>query len=128
MAKVNQPPAQPMAPGQTDQVAPVQTNHVAPGQANQVVYVQQVERNGLGTSSFVLGIIGTVFGLIPILGYITLVTSVVGLGLGLGNIGRLRKHKATNKVMTGIGIGLSVLGIVVSIIGVVYVYNSFSKL
>lgn len=92
----------------------------------QTVYVERAEKNGLGTSSFVLGILGTVFGLIPIAAFIALPLSVVGLGVGLGNIGRLRKHQATNKVMTGIGIGLSVLGIVLSIIGIVIVNNALS--
>ena|SRR5215813_10147621 len=95
--------------------------------AVQTVYVERSQSNGLGTSSFVLGILGTIFGLVPIAAFIALALSVVGLGVGLGNIGRLRSKKATNKVMTGIGIGLSVLGVVLSIIGIVIVNNAFNN-
>jgi hypothetical protein len=99
-----------------------------PGQPPaQTVYVESTEKNGLGTSSFVLGILGTVFGLVPIAFFFALPLSIIGLGLGLGNIGRLRKHKATNKVMTGLGIGLSVLGVVLSIIGIVIVNRAIKN-
>jgi tetrahydromethanopterin S-methyltransferase subunit D len=35
----------------------------------QVVYVQQTEKNGFGTTAFVLGIVSSVVGLVPILCY-----------------------------------------------------------
>jgi hypothetical protein len=58
----------------------------------------------------------------------SLPASVVGLCLGLANIGRLRRHVATNKVMTWFGIALSVLGVVFSIIGIVVINNAISNL
>lgn len=88
----------------------------------------ETEKNGLGTSSFVLGLLGCLFGLIPILMFVAFPLSLLGLGLGLGNIGRLRRRRATNAVMTGIGIGLSVLGIALSIVGMVIVNDAFSNL
>ena len=85
-----------------------------------MVYMQS-EKNGLGTASLVLGILGTVFGLVPFVGWVALPLSAVGLGLGLGNLPRLQKNVATNKGVTWVGIGLSVLGIVLSILGLVVI-------
>lgn len=100
------------------------TDQVPQAPHQQVIVI--AEKNGLGTSSFVLGILSTIFGLIPILGFITLAAGALGLALGLGNIGRLRRGAATNKVMTTLGVVFSVLGIVLSIIGIVFVYKTFS--
>ncbi len=97
--------------------------------SQQVVYVEQVHnKNGLGISSFVCGITATVVGLIPILSVPALAVALVGLGLGLGNIGRLRRKTATNKVMTAIGIGFSVLGVILAIIGIVIVGRAVNQL
>lgn len=115
-------------PGKAPEQPPTPQQQPAPQPPTQVVYVPQTEKNGLGTSSFVLGLLGSLFGLIPILTFVAFPLSLLGLGLGLGNIGRLRTRKATNKVMTGIGIGLSVLGIVLSIIGMVVVNDALSNL
>lgn len=94
----------------------------------QLMVIQQTEKNGFGTSSFILGLLGTIFGLVPIGAFIALPASAVGLCLGLFNIGRLRKHVATNKAMTWVGIALSVLGVVFSIIGIVIINNAISNL
>ena len=81
------------------------------------VTVVQAERNGLGTASFVLGLIAALVGLGPVIGaIIALPCGFVGLALGLANIGRLRKGKATNKWMTVTGITLCVLGVTFGII------------
>jgi hypothetical protein len=93
-----------------------------------VVYVEQHHKNGLGISSFVLGLTATVIGLIPILSVPALAAAVVGLGLGLGNIGRLRRKDATNKTMTIIGIIFSALGVVLAIIGMVIVTRAIDQL
>lgn len=102
----------------------------SPGQpkGRQVIIVPQAARNGLGISSFVLGLLGCVFGLMSIGAILALPTSAVGLGLGLANIGRLRGHTASNGVMTGIGIGLSAIGILLSVIDILILNDVYSKL
>jgi hypothetical protein len=85
-------------------------------------------RNGFGIASFVCGLTATVVGLIPILSIPALAAAVVGLGLGAGNIGRLRRHTADNKWMTILGVGFSVLGTVLAIIGIVIVTKAVNQL
>lgn len=94
-----------------------------------VIIVPQAEKkNGLGIGSLVLGMLGCAFGLMAIGALLALPTSAVGLGLGLANVGRLRNHAASNGVMTGIGIGLSALGILFSIIDILIINNAYNKL
>jgi cytochrome oxidase assembly protein ShyY1 len=77
----------------------------------------QAPKNGLGNASFVLGIIATVFSWIPIAGFIVgLPCALVGLGVGLGGVHLIFKNQSTNKVLTWIGVGLSLLAIVLVII------------
>lgn len=84
-------------------------------------------RNGLGISSFVLGLVASIIGLVPIMGIPALASGLVGLGLGLGNIGRTRRHEA-GKGWTIAGIALSVLGTVLAIVGIVIVQRAFGDL
>ena len=85
-------------------------------------------RNGFGITSFICGLTASIVGLIPILAIPALASAVVGLGLGLANIGRLRRKTASNKWMTILGIGFSILGIVLAIVGIVIVTTAANKL
>ena len=69
-------------------------------------------QNGLGTASLVLGIIS-----------VTLCwpAGLVGLGLGLGNLSRLRDGRANNRAQTWWGISLSILSLVILVIAVIVV-------
>ena len=98
------------------------------GPTTNVVYVH-TERNGLGTSSFVLGLIATIVGLMPIiLAWIAFPTGFIGFALGLSNISRLRKGKATNKWMTVTGVVLSVLGFTFGVISSVMFDHAIHQL
>ena len=67
--------------------------------------------------SFVLGIIAAVFSWIPIAGFIVgLPCALVGLGVGLGGVHRVFEDQSTNKALTWIRVGLSLLAIVLVII------------
>jgi len=75
-----------------------------------VYLAPQGPRNGLGTASFVLGIIATVLSIVPFLNIIVLVPAgLTGLGVGIGGVYRLSHGTATNKALTWIGVGLSIL-------------------
>lgn len=89
---------------------------------------RQPQRNGLGIASFVLGIVGTVIGGIPIMGIPALACGLVGFGLGLGALRRLRKRWADNKVLTWIGFALSIVAVVLGIIGMVTVIRAANQL
>ncbi|WP_246382368.1 DUF4190 domain-containing protein [Prauserella isguenensis] len=71
-----------------------------------------VPRNGLGTAGFVLGLIGLIFSLIPLIGVIAWPLVILGLVFSLIGFFRARGGKATNK-------GMSIAGIVVSAVGLV---------
>jgi hypothetical protein len=95
----------------------------------QVVYVQVGPKNGLGTASFVIGLAAAVVGLGPIIGAIfSIPAGVVGLALGLANIGRLRAKTATNKWMTISGLVLCALGITFGIISAVLFNHAMHQL
>ncbi len=58
-----------------------------------IVYVERKGGNGLAVASLVLGIIGVVFGFIPLTFFIALALGLVGLVLGIPAILRARRTK-----------------------------------
>lgn len=73
-------------------------------------------RNGLGTASLVLGIVGGVLSLIPLIGwFFGLSCGLVGAVLGGVGIQRYIKQKADNRTTAVAGLILSVLAVIVSI-------------
>ena len=77
----------------------------------QVVYVRP-PRNGLGISSFILGLLAVIYAWIPGGG---ILWGAIGLSLGLVQRGRLSRGEATNRSLTKAGIILSVVGMVLSL-------------
>ncbi|MBB3664069.1 hypothetical protein FB384_002973 [Prauserella sediminis] len=69
-------------------------------------------RNGLGTSGFVVGLIGLIFSPLPLIGVVAWPLVIIGLILSSIGLSRARRGKATNK-------GLSIAGVVVSAVGLV---------
>lgn len=89
--------------------------------------ITQPTQNGLGISTFVVGLVGAVLGTIPILGVPALICGLTGFGLGLGALRRLHKKTADNRVMSWFGVVLSVLAVVLGIIGIAIVEHAFSS-
>jgi hypothetical protein len=85
---------------------------------------QPQPKNGLGVAALVLGIVGLLFGLIPFTGFVAIILGTIGLVLGLVGLGRVRKHLATNRVLTWFGVGTSLGAIVLGIIGLVILANA----
>lgn len=84
--------------------------------------------NGFGITALVLGIVGVVFGFVPLTGFIALICGLVGLvfaGLGLS---RIYKRIADNKVVTWFGMGLSALAVLLGIVGLVILNNVAKQL
>ena len=50
-------------------------------------------KNGLAIAALSLGIVGLMFGLIPLTGFIAFGCGAVGLILGLSNMGRLKRGR-----------------------------------
>ena len=72
----------------------------------------QQPRNGLGTTGFVLGLIGAIFSPIPIVGVVAWPLVILGAIFSVLGFVRTRNGSATNT-------GLSIAGMVLSIIGLV---------
>jgi hypothetical protein len=68
--------------------------------------------NGLGTSGFIVGLIGLVLSFIPLIGVVAWPLVILGIILSSVGIAKAAKGRATNK-------GLAITGLVVSIIGLV---------
>ncbi|MGW2340323.1 DUF4190 domain-containing protein [Streptomyces sp. NPDC001661] len=83
---------------------------------------RQVARNGLGTAALILGVIGALSGLIPLLFWLAGVLGVIALILGLTGRGRAKRGEATNK---GIALAGTILGLVAMGLAVFGAYTVF---
>jgi len=83
-------------------------------------------RNGLGTAGFVLGLIGLVFAPIPLVGVIAWPLAVLGLILSAVGVARARSGKATNKGLSIAGVVVSLLGLVVCVLWAVVIGKAIS--
>jgi hypothetical protein len=70
-------------------------------------------KNGLGTTGFILGLIGAIFSLIPIIGVVAWFLVIPGLVLASVGFARTRKGEADNT-------GLAIAGIVLSLVGLLF--------
>ncbi|MFB4423875.1 DUF4352 domain-containing protein [Streptomyces sp. QL37] len=97
-------PQQPYAPAQTPGTRPA--------------------RNGLGIAALVLGIIGTVSGLIPFFFWLAGILGLIALILGLAGRGRAKRGEATNKGATTFGAVLGLVSLILSVVGAVLTFKA----
>ncbi|MEU7009214.1 DUF4352 domain-containing protein [Streptomyces sp. NPDC046332] len=90
-------------------------------QAPQVPHV--AVRNGLGTAALVLGIIGTISGVIPLLFWLAGILGLIALILGLVGRGRVKRGEANNKGVTTTGAILGLAALILSVVGAVITYT-----
>ncbi|MEU1484298.1 DUF4352 domain-containing protein [Streptomyces sp. NPDC005752] len=81
-------------------------------------------RNGLGISALVLGIIGTVSGLVPFFFWLAGILGLIALILGLAGRGRAKRGEATNKGVTTFGAVLGLVALVLSVVGAVLTFKA----
>ena len=81
-------------------------------------------RNGLGITALILGLIGAVCGLIPILFWLAGTLGLIGLILGLVGRSRAKKGLATNGKAALSGVLLSLLAFGLGIYGMVVVFTA----
>lgn len=84
-------------------------------------------RNGFGITALCLAIPGLVFGFVPLTGFIALILGALALIFGLLGIARVRKHLATNKVMSWIGTVLGAVAVALGIVGIVIVFQATNQ-
>lgn len=85
-------------------------------------------RNGLGITALCLGIVGILFGLVPLTGFVAFALGAVGVILGLVGLARARKRVATNRKTAISGTALSVIAIGLGIWGMVTFFTSLNQL
>ncbi|RZQ62132.1 DUF4190 domain-containing protein [Amycolatopsis suaedae] len=83
----------------------------------------QPPRNGFGTTGFILGIVGLVTSLIPVVGVVAWPLVILGIIFSALGIARAAKGMATNKGLSIAGVVVSVLGLAVCILWV-FVFNA----
>ncbi|MCT9093847.1 DUF4352 domain-containing protein [Streptomyces sp. ASQP_92] len=88
--------------------------------------VSTAPRNGLGIAALILGIIGLISGITPILFWMAGILGIVALVLGIIGARRAKQGYATNRRMSIAGATLGGLAIVMSIIGIVIVADVFN--
>lgn len=81
-------------------------------------------RNGLGIAALVLGIIGTVSGLIPLFFWLAGILGLIALILGLSGRGRAKRGEATNKGVATFGAVLGLVALVLSVVGAVLTFKA----
>lgn len=80
-------------------------------------------KNGLGTTSLVMGIVSIVFAWVPFVGFATYATSILGIITGVLGGGRVRRGVATNGGAAMGGLITSIIGLL-SVILATVVYSS----
>ncbi|MEV6395789.1 DUF4352 domain-containing protein [Streptomyces sp. NPDC051907] len=86
--------------------------------------VPQPARNGLGTAALVLGIIGALSGLIPLLFWLAGILGLLALILGLSGRGRVKRGEAVNKGVATTGAVLGLVSLILSVVGVVITFKA----
>lgn len=109
MSQFTQPPQpqQPYAPGQVPGTPPV--------------------RNGLGIAALVLGIVGSVSGLLPFLFWLAAVLGVIALILGLVGRSRAKRGEASNKGVATFGAVLGLVSLILSVVGAVLLFKAVDE-
>ncbi|MEU6879263.1 DUF4352 domain-containing protein [Streptomyces sp. NPDC046712] len=83
-------------------------------------------RNGLGTAALILGIIGTLSGLIPFFFWLAGILGLIALILGLVGRGRVKRGEANNKGVTTTGAVLGLAALILSVVGAVITFTAVS--
>ncbi|MBZ4014602.1 DUF4190 domain-containing protein [Streptomyces purpurogeneiscleroticus] len=94
--------------------APVPTGAPAP----------QAARNGLGIAALVLGVIGALSGLIPLMFWFAGTLGLLALIFGLVGRGRAKRGQATNKGVALAGALLGIASLILSVVGAVITFTA----
>jgi hypothetical protein len=83
-----------------------------------MIHPERAAQNGLGTTGFVLGLVGFLLSFIPLIGVVAWPLVILGLVLGGIGVARARKGRATNRGLAIAGVVLSALGLLVCVLWV----------
>jgi hypothetical protein len=93
----------------------------------QVVYVER-RGNGMAVASLVLGIIGVVFGLVPLTGFIAIILGVLAVIFGFIGRGNAKKKGLERGGMATAGLILGFIALGLGIWGLIIVGEVFEEL
>lgn len=82
-----------------------------------------VARNGLGLTALVLGLVGTISGLIPLLFALAGLLGLLAVIFGFVGRARARRGEATNPKQATWGIATGIVALALSVVGIVIVVN-----
>ncbi|MBP0461163.1 DUF4190 domain-containing protein [Streptomyces montanisoli] len=85
---------------------------------------QAQARNGLGIAALILGLVGAISGIIPLLFWLAGVLGLIALVLGLAGRGRAKRGGATNKGVATAGAVLGLVAMIVAVIGAVITFRA----
>ncbi|MFC5947091.1 phage holin family protein [Pseudonocardia lutea] len=85
-------------------------------------------RNGLGLAALIIALVGCLFGIVPLTGFVAVICGIVALALGLAGWGRVRKGLATNSKTTNFGLFFSIAALALGIWGITIVFSATDKL
>lgn len=100
----------------------------APEQPPSMPTQQPEPKNGFGITSLVLALVGLVFTLMPITGFIALILGGLAIVFAILGMARVRRHRATNRKMNFFGIGIGAVALAGGIAGMVSFFNSVNDL
>jgi hypothetical protein len=109
---------------------PVSTDVSEPsvGQPQQVIVVQERRGNGMSVAGFVTGLIGAIFGLIPLLFWIAFPLGILGAVFGAIGVRRAGEPGRGGKGLAIAGLILGVVAIVLAVAGVFIIDDAVSDL
>ncbi|WP_030897577.1 DUF4190 domain-containing protein [Streptomyces sp. NRRL F-5126] len=81
-------------------------------------------RNGLGIAALILGLVGAISGIVPLLFWLAGVLGLIALVLGLAGRGRAKRGGATNKGVATVGSVLGLVAMIVAVIGAVITFRA----
>ncbi|MYW04427.1 DUF4190 domain-containing protein [Streptomyces sp. SID3343] len=81
-------------------------------------------RNGMGTSALVLGIIGAVSGVVPLMFWLAGILGLLALIFGLVGRSRAKRGEATNKGKATAGAILGLVSLILSVVGAVLLFKA----
>lgn len=85
-------------------------------------------RNGLGLAAIILGVMGLLFGLVPLVGgFFAIGLGLTGMILGFAGRGRVKRGTATNRKTTWAGIVTSLLAVALGIFATVQVFSAVEE-
>ncbi|GAA4699580.1 hypothetical protein GCM10023215_42660 [Pseudonocardia yuanmonensis] len=120
------PPGGPVAPPQPGPGAVPQ--QFAPGpQYDAPRAPAPAHRNGLALAALICGIVGVLFGLVPLLFWIAGTLAVVAIPLALASLGRAKRGEAS-RGLTWAGLGAGLASLVMAIIGASIFFTAVNQL